>query len=409
MNCVHCKTQVDAKATKAGNERLPRGWKRHNGQASCAKCWSERFILRAVTIPVAGPVDAEWPALRDSLREAWGQAGAVANWVVSELYARDARRTPDVAKLPKMPTSYLYPEIRRRFPDFPAGSIPTIEHAVTGKYRSTRYEVLWTGEAVLPTFRYPYPWPVRSADWKATFGTDNVPLVACGIAGKRFTLRLRGGHDYRRQLSAFRKIVNGEAVQGELALYRVRANGGDHRNGDIEKTAGGGQDVHTRIMAKLVAWLPREQREAGENTMLVRTDPNAVLVAEVDGRDPWILNADYVRRWIAEHRVYLQRISEDTKREKRYPADKRRQINEAREKRCHKQNNRLDSFCHETAAMLAKYAARCRVGQVIYDDACKSYFESFPWFKLKQLIHEKLGALSIEVLGETDALTTQGV
>jgi hypothetical protein len=74
MQCTYCS------ATGTHPTRLPRGWKRsHDNQPICAKCWGERYVLRAVTIPVVGPVDGTWKELRDDLRDAWADATALSN------------------------------------------------------------------------------------------------------------------------------------------------------------------------------------------------------------------------------------------------------------------------------------------------------------------------------------------
>ena len=110
MQCTYC--------SAAGNHptRLPRGWKRsHDDQPICAKCWGERYILRAVTIPVVGPIDGTWEELRDDLRDAWVDVTALRNWLMTEYYVRDVRRSGQVT-LPPQPKTYLYPEAMVRFP-----------------------------------------------------------------------------------------------------------------------------------------------------------------------------------------------------------------------------------------------------------------------------------------------------
>jgi hypothetical protein len=61
------------------------------------------MVVRAITIPVAGPVEGTWDELRSALRAAWIESTRGANWIVTELYARDTRRQPEDEKLGKMP------------------------------------------------------------------------------------------------------------------------------------------------------------------------------------------------------------------------------------------------------------------------------------------------------------------
>ena len=99
-----------------GRRRIPAGWKYLEGRWWCAACTRERFVLRAVALPVSGPVDGSWAELRDALHTAFAETTRCANWLVTELYARDAKREPADARLRAMPRVYLYPEARQLFP-----------------------------------------------------------------------------------------------------------------------------------------------------------------------------------------------------------------------------------------------------------------------------------------------------
>jgi hypothetical protein len=397
MKCNFCDKQIETKPTKTGKQRTPNGWHVHSERTYCNKCWHAAFIMRAITFPVAGPVSEldqkeAWQQLRQSLAKGWGQVTSLSNWLTAELYKQDTQRTPEQAKLAKMPSTYLYGEARERFPEIPSGLVPTIEQSVTAKYRAKRYDVIWLGEAQLPTYRYPVPYPVRKADWSAYYGTDNVPLISCNIAGTKFVLRLRGGKEFGRQLGAFAKLIKKEAIQSELAFYRQRVSESSNRNGQKD------QGTQHRIMAKLCMWLPKvvsEKERSGK--MVLKTDNDCLLYGVIEGRDqPWIINADQVKGWIAEHQRRRQRMSEDLKYEKRWPKEKREAMVEAQDKFCRKQRNRLDTFCRQVAASVAGFAARQHLATVVYDDSCSSYLSSFPWFDLKTKIEQKLTAINVE-------------
>lgn len=392
MQCTYCA------ATGTNPDRLPRGWKRTGeGEPVCAKCWGERYILRAVTIPVVGPVDGTWEDLRDDLRDAWVDATALSNWLMTEYYVRDVRREGQ-EKLPPQPKTYLYPEATARFPFIPATVVASTDHAIVGKYRALRYKLIWTGEASLPIFRYPAAIDVPSGSWQVSFGEDNIPLVRVTLRrdSRRWTLRLRGGREYRRQLAAFTQMVAGEAIVGTMALYRQRANSSDHRNG-ITGRDSGGQKAAFRVMCKMVAWLPREPAAKGEGVLFVRTDEDSLLVA-LNAKDKrlWELNADHVRRWAAEHYRKLDRWSKDQKAENHPPAFQAR-----REKDCTKYRRRIHSACHEAAAQLVNYAARRRFATIQYNDVVRGFLKSFPWWQLRDLIREKADAkgIALELAG----------
>jgi hypothetical protein len=254
-SCALCAETKTVKPKKDGSGKVPHGWKVLGGHLHCGKCKARKYKLRAVTIPIVGPLDKElWPELRKSLASGWGSVTSLSNWTLQELFKRDTLRTPDQTKLAKWEPPYLYQEARQRFPEVPSALVPTIQQQVAGKYRTKRYEALWTNSASVPTYRYPQPYPIRAADWKAEYGPDNVPLIRCNIAGTKYTIKLRGGHQFARQLKAFRQLIEGKADQSELAFYRVKANDNDNRSGEKSK----GQQY--RIMAKMCLWLPKEDQ-----------------------------------------------------------------------------------------------------------------------------------------------------
>jgi len=383
MQCTYCS------ATGKHPTRLPRGWKRsHDDHPICAKCWGERYILRAVTIPIVGPVDGTWKELRDDLRDAWADATALSNWLMTEYYVRDVRRSGQV-KLPPQPKTYLYPEATVRFPSIPSNAVTAIDHAILGKYRAARYKLIWTGEVSLPTYRYPAPVVIPSQACRAEYGKDNIPLVHVTLrrGKRRWTLRLRRGREYRRQLAAFSQMVAGVAVIGEMALYRQRANAADHRSGVTDRDSGG-QKASYRVMCKMVAWLPREPASKGDGVLFARTDKDALLVAlNAKEEKVWVLNADHVKRWEAEHRRKLNHWSDDQKVENRPPKFQAR-----READATKYRRRMDSACHEAAAQLVNYAARRRFGVIRYNDLVRDFVGRFPWDRLRGLIREKADA-----------------
>ena len=393
-----CGTTKDVERGKRA--RLPRGWKRVGEQTLCPACKSKAYVLRAVTFPVVGPVGIDWPSLRVMLRDSWSETTACANFLMTELYSRDCRRNGQ-EKLPKWEVPYLYPATARF--RLPSTSRAALEQAIKGKYRAKRYDLLWTCECSLPNFRYPVPYAVPNQAWRARFGTEeerlaNVPLVALPFVGNegRITLRLRGGAEYRRQLAAFRKIVSGEAIQGELAIYRVRASEPDGRNGDRSNEAA--RPVW-RVLAKLVAWFPRAAPTArtAERFFNLRTDKDCFLYGVLQDREePWIVNADHVREWCFQHRRWLQRMSEDAKHERRKPKRRRARTLVEYDSRGGKHKHRMDSFVRETAAHTVAFAARNNVTRICYDATESGYLPSFPWFAFRGRLEQVCMETGIE-------------
>jgi hypothetical protein len=392
MLCTSCPTTKETKPTKAGNDRLPKGWHRLADETLCADCWAKRYILRAVTFPINGPVGRDWKELRAALASCWADSTGLANWCMTELAKSDVTRIPTDEKMPPMPRVYLYPEARRRFPSMSPTSLNAIIHAAESRYRKARLSVIWRSEASLPRYRYPCPYPAHNQAWHAEYGPDNTPMISVSLAGERWLLRLRGGAQMRRQLKSFAHIVAGRAVQGELALYRVRANFNDHREGQAESSNGAGPKVYYRVMAKLVAWLPRQEAKPLSGTMKVETGTDHFWL--IDG-EPWLCG-DYLRRWCEQHRRFLDRIGLDLKFEKRFPWRSRAQMNAHREQVCAKFRNRINTFIDQATAMLAGKAWRNKIASVKYDGANKGYLEQFPWFQLEGKLKTKLDAFGIE-------------
>lgn len=175
-----------------------------------------------------------------------------------------------------------------------------------------------------------------------------------------------------------------------MALYLKRASAADHRNGVADRDSGG-QKGRYRVMCKMVAWFARQPASKGDGVLFARTDKDALLVAlNVKDERVWVLNADQVRRWEAEHRRKLNRWSDDQKAENRPPNFQSR-----REAAVTKYRRRIESACHEAAAQLVNFAARRRFGVIRYNDAVRDFVARFPWDRLRSLIREKADAKGI--------------
>lgn len=330
---------------------------------------SDTFI-RAVTLPVECPVDETWDNLNDALKAAWSLSTDLANWAVHRLFRADSpgAAKSDVGKV------YLYGDAAGQFPAWAArvegvaSSAQCVLRGVQTKYLQDRFAIMVRRESSLLTYRYPFPFPVHNAVWSAFFAKGNwpgdapvveLPLPVLG----RVKLRLKRGPEFGRQLAQFRQLIDGAAKRGEAAIYRDRKG---------------------HLLVKLVGRFPRRERGECTNVAFVHTDPNALLVVEVNGRAANVTNADHIKREIAKHKTMLQRTREDKKREVRMDRRHRANLNKHVEARCVKQNDRLDTYVKQVAAQVAKMCDRRRVGLVCYDDANKAFVpDGFPWHALK--------------------------
>ncbi len=389
---------------------LPRGWKRHLAQTYCETCWNEKYSMRAISIPVVRPLGegVSWKDLREALAEAWADSTACANWIGGEMYARDVRRTPDVEKMPAMPKIYLYPEAVKRFPLMPSQAVAGMCQSIGRKYRSNRYEVVWTSGRTNSNHRYPYPAAFPGQAWTPSYqtagkdGGDMIPCVSVTLRkGKRFTLQLRGGNEFRRQLGDFKLLIDGTADQGEIVFYRQRVGGNENRNGVRDRDSGG-QHAQYRVMCKMVGWFPKNASADLTGTLRVKTDVDAMLLA-VNEKDEklWWLNADHLKRWSLEHKRRLHRLAEDSKHEARPDVA----FQSLRERACNKFHNRVDSFIKMAVAQLCGLAKRRKFAEIHYDDKVKSCLEDFAWAAMETRLATKCNELNITYVRASGAVS----
>lgn len=404
IQCNFCSSCCSTNVTVRGVPRLPAGWKRHEDCVYCKKCWRDRFVLRAVTFPVVGPIPHDWDRLREALTRAWKQSTELANWTLTALAKADVVRTADMKKLPAMPHVYLYPEARNRVPTMASRRLAAVLRSVEQRYRQKRFEVVWRCESALSSYRYPFPYPVHNQAWKAHYGENGQVLVDVPLDGDKYTLVLRRGDHFRRQIAAFNMIVQGKGIQGELQLYRQRASSSDHRSGIEAREAGGGGRVQYRVMAKLTAWLPKVQTaRAREGILMVRTVPDAFCVAEIAGQDaPWHFNGDHVKRWVAEHRARLHRLHEDVQNTRHTSTIC---CEHGRDAFVAKHRQRITTWCHQVTSALAQIADRQNVAAVKYDDSDRRFLGDFPWSEVSRLLAIKLGERGIQVVFVRDNIS----
>lgn len=399
MKCSRCGTSPK---TLPKGERSPRGWKRLGEELVCGECWAKAFMLRAVTLPVAGPLDREqWPMLRELLQKGWAQTTALANWAVAALSRSDIVRMPDMEKMPKFTMPYLYTEARKLFPEMTPSSVVAVLNTVQQRYLKCRYDVVWKRSMSLPSYRFPTPYPLPAQAWSARYLSEEqkVPIVSVSIAGQRLDVRLRGGPEFRRQLASFAQLVEGSAKACELAIYRASVSANSNLQTVTDHAApGGARKEHHRIMMKLVMWLPKMATgKQKEKPLTLQRGEDCFLILRDEAGSEFKLNGDQVVRWILEHRDRLHRLAEDTKYEKRLPPAEQTSLGEYRAKLCHKQNHRLETFCHQSSLMIAERARRQKVTQITWDQKVTPFLSSFPWTQFQTMLEYKLRERGIDL------------
>jgi hypothetical protein len=134
-------------------------------------------------------------------------------------------------------------------------------------------------------------------------------------------------------------------------------------------------------LVKLVGWIKRqpETPKASGASLMVKTGKDHLLSAlDHKAERLWIENADQIGRWIAEHRVRLQRWAEDHKAEQRpVPSFAQR-----RELASAKYHRRIKSAVQEIAAHVVNFTLRRRYSEVIYNDQ-ERWLGDFPYAALE--------------------------
>jgi len=365
----------------------------------------ETAIVRAGSLPIARPLNAGWDVLDPLLRACWDHAGQLANWALTELYTHDVRPIAGSDWIPPYPGLYLYGHAREYYESWGwwAGAYAQancVLRSAEDAYKRQRLAVL-RGLISLRTMRLPQPFPLHNQTWEPCL-RDGRPVVSLSLPGGRVEVELRGGapgdqKEFARHLALFRALVAGEAKKCQLLITGQRCSKGCHRAALAYKEPGGGQTYYVRPLVKFVVRMPARPAEGGR-VLTLCTDPEAFWVAELDGRRAWVLNNDHVRGAVARHaghKARLRRLGQDAKAERRLNHSQLRRLRERVEKLCHRHNHWLKTWLQQTAADLAGFAARQRVGEVAYSDAVRDFVPEFPWHRLKTALAGALAGAGI--------------
>lgn len=382
--CDQCKVEKATRPTPKGI-RLPMGWHRGSEeQPICGKCWATSYVVRAVTIPVAEPMDATKDEMWEALRKCWQASTAAANLAVAELFKAEPVRKPGDEKCPPMPRTYLYGVIPPSLAGMDPVSHTCLLTAVERKWRKTRFDIIWCRKAALPVYRYPMPYPVPHTNWEAERTQDGASLVKCRFAGRWWTLRLRSGKGLHGPIAQHRMIADGQAIGTELSLLPDKDG--------------------KKLMCKMVAWFPRRPRDLISTIVATaKTTGDAFLVVTIGDRI-WRLNGDGIRNKILNYNDLRQRSAEDLKFEKRWPKDVRRLMLEDQRSLAQVEHNRLSDWIGTSTKSVVGYVKRQGVRSLILDLTDKSYLESFPWFRWTETLRYKLDAekITLQMVRESE-------
>ncbi|MEZ5325893.1 MAG: hypothetical protein R3F19_12635 [Verrucomicrobiales bacterium] len=383
---------------KHGKERIPRGWKRFQGQCYCDKCWKKNYCQRSLVLAITKPLDISWEELKPLLESAWKQTTQLSNSIITKLALLEPIRTPEMTKMPKAPSPYLYPWAREQFPDLDLQSANSLIQTVQRTYNRHRLEVFWRHSRSLPQYRYPVPAPFPSTSTKLEWlsDTDKVPIVTVRLGGKRIRLQLTAKHQ-KNFKNAIEQIINGEAKLCEGSIYR-KVSHGSHRSSVVTRAPGGGQRVQSQVFIKLTAWFPitSSSGPAKRRHLHIQTGDEFFLTASLSGTQKWRLHAEHVRRWIATYTQRLGRLSDDQEYERRQTARQRLPINEYRAKLTAKHHRRIATFLKQTCAEVLVYAQRNGCKKILWEREKSGFFHSFPWYEFESMVEQRSQELGID-------------
>ncbi len=373
-----------------------------------------KWLTRSISLPVQEALNMEWRDFMAQIRACWRQSTDLANWASQTLARSDVVRTPGMKELPPLAFVDLYALAFGRLKERAAkkegkGPLPVVLPQVDGptewaggkiaaasllravdrKYRKERGKIVWRRERRTPEYLYPVPFPVHQQAWSVWFDdTKNrhQPVVAVGLPGGRVALRLRNGPEFLREIKVLEQIEAGEVAQQELKICLQNSHA--HARLGTDRQAGGGHRQSFRVMLRISCRL--EVIDCGQNKVIeAKTGRDPFVTLTDPGVRTWVLHAPWARNWSVEHRKFLNDFADDLKHEKRWPGNKRRNLNQYRERRCEKHARRMKSFLQETAAQVVGWAARQGCGRLLWDDADRSFAEEFPWFKLTECVQNK--------------------
>ena len=376
VKCVVCHSERQTANTSQGIARTPRGWKTLRGQPYCPSCKRSSYSLRALILPVAKPEGASWAEFRERLRPLWIETTRCANWMVSELYARDVRRGPEDSKLPPMPHTYLYPEARVLFPTLSAQAVAALSQEVLRCYRARRSGLLWFRSESLPTYTYPVGLTIPTQAW-SLLQRDGRWAVSVRLGHARLVLILRGGQAMHRQLRRLAQVASGDAVRGSLTLFEAAVTGPTHRHA----ATGAG----TRVMVKIAAWLPNAAAR-GTRVVRARTAADALLA----GAGRWRIDPEPMRGVLAAEERRRTAIQNNLRIARAHSTQRPLGIESALSDLSRKSRRRIADACRTYAAHFVDHARAERARAVHYDDSVRPPLPHFPWEQLRRRIAEKL-------------------
>ena len=361
--CVVTGKSVETTFNADGTTKLPRGWKRHEGQTYSPQGWRQQYVPRSMRLPIASVVlesatedrEGGWKAFWAALRSAWGDATRYANLCLSHFAAKDFAvplvKAPDgKLSLPKIEQEMQNAwrrEVYALHHDFPAIDATTaaaIALECWNTWKKWRWDVRITGKRSLPTFRFPLPLPMpaQGIRWSIDAG-NGWTTMRIRVNGQAFLCRLSASHKYNWAAQTVRQAI-AESRTGEVSML-LRDN---------------------QPWVAISVNVPKRPRGMldPDRTLAVKMGGGDLFRAVVaDAERVWTLHADdflpRVSRWDEQR----QRISDDRKFERRRGKSRQR-YQAMSDRRVHAHHDWLTVQLHRRSRELVEFARRNGCGRI---------------------------------------------
>ena len=320
-------------------------------------------------------------AFYSDVRESLDLSRRAANICIRECFTADTKLMTVGEKAPKF---YTYPKVSGMFPGCTMIAA-AISRTAEKHYKTHRWKIA-RGMVSVPNQRS-FPWPLlhnKSVKMLKLNVRDEFITASIQLTGKRWTVRLKGGSNYRDQIAGIKAAVENGTI-GDSKLWVDRKH---------------------RAVIGICCDVPAKDERKGTGTVSVVTHRDHFLIGTSPRSDvPFAINGDRVRQWNAERNRVYQRCRQDRKQDKHW----RRAANERMERLSQKHRDRIKTFCHEASCEVVKFAKRRKAAKVEFDSTIRSYVPSFPWFEFIEMVKYKCEDAGFEFVDRTLAIAEPNI
>jgi transposase len=332
---------------------------------------TNKTVLRTIKVPVAEIIEGGTKNdFYTDLREILHQCRSAYNLSLSLCCKKDLVNSLSTIikdkKVPKTSKTYNYEDIKHLFPGASQVAASIDRMAIT-KYRQQRWGIL-RGTTSLPIQRS-CPLPILHNKSSKTFSLEvdeqnNILLHITLLNHNKYTLKLRGGSNYKRQLDCLRFVIETEKY-GDSKIWINKKN---------VATVG------------ITCTVPVKQNKLpSKKASVTLNKDNFVSVVRPQDNIPFNITGDQVKKWQSERKRKQERFNQDRK-----SGSTRKYMTKIQNRVSEKYRNRLKTFINQTTMQIVKHLIRNKITIVEYNDVIKSYFgRDFPYYEFGRMLEDK--------------------